>query len=85
MDQVLLGLQGTELFAHKDDTTVCVDDLEDHGMKGRRHLKQLIEDNLSIHPENCDFFKETAYIGLTISKKVVKPDPKEGEVKISLD
>ena len=48
MDQILLGLQGTELFVHLDDIVIYAKDLEDHGKKVRRLLKQLKEANLSL-------------------------------------
>ena len=48
MDQVLLGLQGTELFFHLDDIVIYAKDLEDYGKKVRRLLKQLKEANLSL-------------------------------------
>ena len=39
MDQVLLGLQGTELFVYIDDIVIYAKDLEDNGKKVRRLLK----------------------------------------------
>ena len=50
MDQVLLGLQGTELFVYLDDIVIYAKDLEDHGEKVRRLLKQLKEAKLSLQP-----------------------------------
>ena len=80
MDQVLLGLQGTELFVYLDDIVIYAKDLENHGRKLRRLLKQLPEANLSLQPEKCEFlFKEIAYLGYIISDKGVKPNPKKIE------
>ena len=80
MDQVLLGLQGTELLVHLDDIVIYAKYLEDRGKKVRRLLKQLKEANLSLEPEKCKFlFKEIAYLGHIISDKGVKPDPKKIE------
>ena len=80
MDQVLLGLQGTELFVYLDDIVIYAKNLEDHGKNVRRLLKQLKEANLSLQPEKCKFlFKEIAYLGHIITDKGVKPDPKKIE------
>ena len=48
MDQVLLGLQETELFFYLDDIVIYAKDLEDHGKKVSHLLKQLKEANLSL-------------------------------------
>ena len=80
MDQVLLGLQGTELFVYLDDIIVYANNLEEHGKKVRRLLKRLKEANLLLQPEKCKFpFKEIAYLGHIISSEGVKPDPKKIE------
>ena len=80
MDQVLLGLQGTELFVYLDDIVIYAKDLEDHGKKVRCLLKPLKEANLSLQTEKCEFlFKEIAYLGHIITDKGVKPDPKKIE------
>ena len=80
MDQVLLGLQGTELFVYLDDIVIYAKDLEDHGKKVRRLLKQLKEANLSLQQEKCKFLlKKIAYLGHIITDKGVKPDPKKIE------
>ena len=36
MDQVLVGLQGTELFVYLDDIVVYANNLEEHGKRVRR-------------------------------------------------
>ena len=80
MDQILLGLQGTKPFLYLDDIVIYAKDLEDHGKKVRRLLKQLKEANLSLQPEKWEFrFKEIAYLGHIISDKGVKPGPKKIE------
>ena len=80
MDQVLLGLQGTELFVYLDEIVIYAKDLEDHGKKVRRLLKQLKEANLSLQPEKCEFFlKKISYLGHINTDKGVKPDPKKIE------
>ena len=48
MDQVMLGLQGTKLFVYLDDIVIYAKDLEDHGKKVRRLLKQLKDANLPL-------------------------------------
>ena len=53
MDQVLLALQGTELFVYLDDIVIYAKDLEDHGKKVRRLPKQLKEANQLLQPEKC--------------------------------
>ena len=87
MDQVLLGLPGTALFVYLDDIVMFAEELEDHGKKVRRLLKQLKEDNLSLQSEKCEFLiKEIAYLGHTISDKGVKLDTKKTKLfKISPD
>ena len=68
MDQVLLELQGTELFVYLDDIVIYAKDLKDYSKKVRRLLKQLNEANLSLQPEKCEFLlKEIAYLGHIIS------------------
>ena len=79
MDQVLLGLQSTELFVYLNDIVVYAKNL-DHGKKVRRLFKQLKETNLALQPEKCEFlFKEIAYLRHIISDKGLKPDPKKIE------
>ena len=76
MDQVLLGLQSTKLFFYLDDIVIYAKNLEDHGKKVRRLLKNLKEANLSLQPEKCEFLsKEIPYLGHIISDKGVKLDP----------
>ena len=80
MDQVLLGLQSTKLFFYLDDIVIYAKNLEDHGKKVRRLLKNLKEANLSLQPEKCEFLsKEIPYLGHIISDKGVKLDPKKIE------
>ena len=80
MDQVLVGLQRTELFVYLDDIVVYADDLEEYGKEVMRLLKRLKEANLSIQPEKYEFlFKEVAYLGHIISSEGVNPDPKKIE------
>ena len=80
MYKVLLGLQATELFLYLDDIVIYAKDLEDHGKKVRRLLKQLKEANLSLQLVMCEFlFKEIACLGHMIISKGVKPDPKKIE------
>ncbi|XP_051153378.1 uncharacterized protein LOC127287824 [Leptopilina boulardi] len=80
MDQVLLGLQGVELFVYLDDIVIHAENLQEHGTKVKRLLQRLKEANLTLQPEKCEFLcREVAYLGHIISSDGVKPNPKKIE------
>jgi len=69
MDQVLTGLQGTELFVYLDDIIIYARSLEEHETKFQRLMKQLGEANLFLQPDKCEFLKkEVAYLGHVITE-----------------
>ena len=76
MDQVLRGLQGTEIFVYLDDIVVYTKNLEDHGKKIRRLFNRLADAKLSLQPRKCEFLRTVvAYLGHIIGQDGVKPDP----------
>lgn len=78
MDNVLCGLQGTELFVYLDDIVIYARTLEEHRSKFNKLARRLREANLKLQPSKCGFlFKEVAYLGHLISEDGVKPCPKK--------
>ena len=76
MDQVLSGLQGTELFVYLDDIVLYASSLQEHRVKFDKLAKRLREANLMLQPDKCEFLrKEVGYLGHIISDTGVKPDP----------
>ena len=80
MDRVLSGLQGIELFVYMDDIVIYASSLEEHTRKLLTLLERLDKANLTLQPEKCFFLrKEVCYLGHTITRDGVKPDPKKVE------
>lgn len=78
MDQVLTGLQGTELFVYLDDIVIYASSLTEHQMKFNKLAERLRKANLKLQPDKCEFLrKEVSYLGHIISEDGVKPDPKK--------
>jgi hypothetical protein len=76
MDQVLCGLQGTELFVYLDDIVLYASSLREHEIKFNKLAERLRRANLKLQPDKCEFLrKEVGYLGHIISDKGVKPDP----------
>ena len=76
MDQVLCGLQGTELFVYLDDIVLYASSLREHEIKFNKLAERLRKANLKLQPDKCEFLrKEVGYLGHIISDKGVKPDP----------
>ncbi|XP_032689886.1 uncharacterized protein LOC116853116 [Odontomachus brunneus] len=80
MDQILTGLQGTELFVYLDDIVLYASSLEEHSAKFTKLAEKLRAANLKLQPDKCEFLrKEVSYLGHIIGKTGVKPDPKKIE------
>ena len=78
MDNVLSGLQGTELFVYFDDIVIYARSLEEHRYKVNKLAEHLREANLKLQPSKCGFLhREIAYLGHIISDDGVKPCPKK--------
>lgn len=76
MDQVLSGLQGTELFVYLDDIVLYASSLQEHKIKFNKLAERLRKANLKLQPDKCEFLrKEVGYLGHVISDEGVKPDP----------
>ena len=78
MDQVLTGLQGTELFVYLDDIVLYASSLHEHSVKFRKLADKLRTAGLRLQPNKCEFLrKEVTYLGHIINREGVKPDPKK--------
>lgn len=78
MDQVLTGLQGTELFVYLDDIVLYASSLQEHAIKFKKLAEKLRNSGLRLQPDKCEFLrKEVTYLGHIINKNGVKPDPKK--------
>ena len=61
MDQVLTGMQGTELFVYLDDIVVYSSSLREHEIKVRKLLNRLREHGLTLQTNKCEFrYSKTA-------------------------
>lgn len=78
MDQVLTGLQETELFVYLDDIVLYASSLRKHKIKFTKLTFKLQTANLKLQPDKCEFLRqEVTYLGHIISKNGVKPDPQK--------
>lgn len=78
MDQILTGLQGTELLVYMDDIVVYASSLREHDIKIEKLMKRLRAANLMLQPDKCEFLRhEVAYLGHIITDDGVRPDPQK--------
>lgn len=78
MDNILTGLQGTELFVYLDDIVIYAKSLKEHKLKYNHLIERLREANLKLQPEKCIFLsREVTYLGHVLSDEGIKPDPKK--------
>lgn len=78
MDQVLVGLQGTELFVYMDDIVVYASSLQEHDIKIKILMNRLREANLQLQPDKYEFLRrEVAYLGHIISEHGIRPNSKK--------
>ena len=76
MDQILTGLQGTELFVYLDDIVLYASSLQEHFCKFKKLADKLRMAKLRLQPNKCEFLrKEVTYLGHVINRDGVKPDP----------
>ena len=74
MDQVLTGIQGTDVFIYLDDIVIYTPSLEEHELKLERLMKRLREAQLKLQPDKCEFLRpEVVYLGHVISEEGVRP------------
>jgi len=77
MDQVLTGLQGTELFVLGRYSTVRKLSAR---TRGEILAERLCAANLKLQPDKCEFLRrKVTYLGHIISENGVKPDPRKIE------
>ena len=70
-------------IAYLDDILIYSESMEEHCIQVRRVMEALSNAGLCLKPEKCTFYKtEVKYLGLIISAKGVKMDPKKVEAII---
>lgn len=78
MDQVLCGLQGTELFVYIDDIVVYASSLHEHDIKIQKLMDHLRNAKLLLQPDKCEFLRhEVTYLGHIIGSEGVRPNPEK--------
>ena len=78
MDNVLRGLQGTELFVYLDDVVVFAKNLEEHKIKVRRLMRRFEQANLSLQPDKCEFLRrEVTDLGHIVAQNGLRMDPRK--------
>ena len=78
MDNILSGVQGTELFVYLNNIVIYARSLEEHKIKFNQLAERLRKANLKLQPLKCGFLhREVAYLGHVISEKGVKPCPEK--------
>ena len=76
MNNVLTGMVGIKCLVYLDDIIVYGKNLADHNEKLREVFTRLLENNLKIQPDKCEFLKrECLYLGHVITEDGIKPDP----------
>jgi len=69
MDQVLAGLQGTDVFVYLDDIVLYASSLTEHENKFNKLPERLRKASLKLQPDKCEFLrKQVNYLGHIISK-----------------
>ena len=78
MDNILSGVQGTELFVYLNNIVIYARSLEEHKIKFNQLAERLRKANLKLQPFKCGFLhRDVAYLGHVISEKGVKPCPEK--------
>lgn len=78
MDQVLTGLQGTELFVYLDDIVLYASSIQEHEIKFNKLAVRLRKAKLQLQPDKCEFLRtEVIYLGHVIGGEGIKPDPEK--------
>jgi hypothetical protein len=69
MDQVLSGLQGTDMFVYLDDIVQYASSMTEYQLKFNKLAERLRKANLKLQPDKYKFLrKEVNYLGHIISK-----------------
>jgi len=64
MDQVLAGLQGTDVFVYLDDIVLYASSLTEHENKFNKLPERLRKASLKLQPDKCEFLrKQVNYLG----------------------
>lgn len=80
MNNVLTGLQGIQCLVYLDDIVIYGKSLMDHNIRLINVFKRLLEHNLKLQPEKCQFLcREIRYLGHIINKRGIRPDPNKIE------
>ena len=78
MDNVLRGLQGTELFVYLDDVVVYAKNLVEHKIEVRRLMRRFEQANFSLQPDICKFLRrEVTYLGHIVGQNGSRMDPRK--------
>ena len=81
MSVAMSGLTYSRCFVYLDDLIVFGKTLEDHNKNLIDVFKRLIQVNLKLHPQKCNFLKkEIVYLGHLITDNGILPDPSKSEV-----
>jgi len=79
MDQILSGLQRTDMFVYIDDIIIYAIFLKEHQIKFNRLAARL--EKAKLQPDKCEFLrKEVNYLGHIVSENGLKPDSKKIQV-----
>jgi hypothetical protein len=75
MNNVLSGIIEIKCLVYLDDIIVYGKNLRDHNNKLKEVFERLINNNLKIQPDKCEFLKrECIYLGHVITEHGIKPD-----------
>ena len=76
VDNLLTGLQGSEIFAFLDDIVVFGENLRSYDNKMRKVFNRLKTARVCLQPGKCEFLRtEVTFLGHKISRDGVSPDP----------
>lgn len=75
MNTVLSGIIGIKCLVYLDDIIIYGKNLIDHNNKLQEVFERLLQNNLKIQPDKCEFLKrECIFLGHVISENGIKPD-----------
>ena len=78
MELVLAGLHWETCLIYLDDVVVFGRTWEEHMLRIREVLSRLLQANLKLNPEKCQFFKKSVtFLGHIISDQGVSTDPEK--------
>jgi len=77
---LVLRMQGNEIFVYLDDIVLYSSSLTEHAIKFEKLATRLRRANLKLQPDKCELLrKEVSYLGHIIGENGVRPDPKKVE------